>query len=349
MSATDRGAAVAADFNLDVVALHAHIAKQIPEVGELHATLIAGGRSNPTYQVTDGNHEWILRRPPHGLVLESAHNMQREYRVLQALDSTAVPVPKVVLTCEDSSVIGASFYLMEQLDGRTIQNREHTEQLSEEERRRLTEAVLSTMVALHAVDPAAVGLESFGRADGFLERQLRRWRTQWNAAHTVDRPEVETLITELTRSMPTQTRAGLVHGDFKIDNLMVGHSDPGQVVGLLDWEMSTLGDPLTDLGLLLSYWDEEGQPFHPLSAGMTALPGFGSRAELAVRYAEFVGLDDMDVIDWYVSLADLKLAVIFEQIHVRHLQGQTVGEGHSGMGEMVEPLLVRALQRVRRS
>ncbi|MCE4267558.1 phosphotransferase family protein [Rhodococcus globerulus] len=345
----DHSAAVAADFGLDVVGLRVHIAQQIPEVGELHATLIAGGRSNPTYQVTDGDNQWILRRPPHGLVLESAHSMQREYRVIQALAGTTVPVPRVVLTCEDPSVIGASFYLMEQLDGRTIQNREQTEELSEAERHRLTEAVLSTMVALHKVDPADVGLEEFGRADGFLERQLRRWRTQWNAAHTVDRPEVDALITELAQSMPTQSRAGLVHGDFKIDNLMVGHSDPGQVVGLLDWEMSTLGDPLTDLGLLLSYWDEEGQPFHPLSAGMTALPGFGSRAELAIRYAESVGLDDMDVIDWYVSLADLKLAVIFEQIHVRHLQGQTVGEGHSGMGEMVEPLLVRALHRVRRS
>lgn len=331
---------------LDLERLTTYLSDHVDLAGPLDATLIAGGRSNPTYGLSDSNSDWILRRPPHGLVLESAHDMGREVRVISSLDGSAVPVPKVVHFCEDPTVIGAPFYVMERLDGRTIRSRQDAEQLSEQERRGVSDAMIATLADLHVVDPRKVGLQDFGRPEGYLGRQLRRWRTQWEAAHTTDRPQVEELIRRLERSVPDTIRTGIVHGDYKVDNLMLDLGDASRPVGLLDWEMSTLGDTLADVGLMISFWDEEGSPFNPLTRGVTALPGFRSRSEMIAAYADRVKLDRLDQIEWYVSLADFKIAVIFEQIHVRHTAGQTVGEGFDGMGDMVEPLLDRALTRL---
>lgn len=350
MSVSSRaGTSSEAELGIDVEALAKYLKEHIENLSAISVQLIAGGRSNPTYAVQADRHSWILRRPPHGLVLETAHDMGREYRVISALRDSSVPVPSTMLYCEDPTVIGAPFYLMDRLDGRTVRSREDAEQLTRDERAGLSESMLDTLAALHSVEPETVGLGDFGRPHGYLERQLRRWRKQWDAAHTAHRPHVDELLQSLETRLPTTNRTGIVHGDYKVDNLMVSNDDPSVVLGLLDWEMSTLGDTLADVGLMLSFWDEEGQPFNPLTNGVTAMAGFPTGREMLEGYARRVRLDDTADLDWYVSLADFKIAVIFEQIHVRHLSGQTVGEGFDGMGEMVDPLLERALTRLRRN
>lgn len=310
--------------------------------GDLDWSLVTGGRSNPTYEISSDGRRWILRRQPHGHVLPTAHDMGREYRVLSALRDTDVPVPRVLGLCTDKAVIGADFYVMERLDGVTLRTRDDTSRLSREQRARFAEAMVDTMVALHRVDPAEVGLDGWGRPEGYLERQLKRWRHQWEASQTDARPEVEELLTRLGAALPTGGQPGIVHGDFKVDNMMVDPQDPTRIIGVLDWEMSTLGDTLADVGILCSFWDQQGELFNPITAGATALSGFPLRSEVIERYAE-VRQADLADIDWYMVFADFKIAVILEGIHARHLQGHTVGEDFEAVGDMVEPLLTRAL------
>lgn len=312
--------------------------------GDLTVQRVAGGRSNPTYGLADRSRSWILRRPPHGLVLPTAHDMAREHRVLRALRDTAVPVPEVLGLCEDLDVLGAPFFVMEKLDGLTLRTRRDTEALTVGERTALAGAVVDTLAALHDVDAVSVGLGDFGRPDGYLARQLRRWEKQWDASSTRPRAEVGTVLDRLGRSVPGSGRAAIIHGDYKLDNLMVDRHAPERIVGVLDWEMSTLGDPLTDLAWLCAFWDQEGEPANPLSAGATALEGFPAREALVERYAATRGVDP-PAIDWYLGFADLKLAVILEGIHARHREGHTSGEDFDGVGDMVAPLLQRALER----
>jgi aminoglycoside phosphotransferase (APT) family kinase protein len=310
--------------------------------GTLTASLISGGRSNPTYEIADSRRTWILRRPPLGRVLPSAHNMEREYRVIHALSGTVVPVPKPVLMCSSTNVLGAPFYLMEKIDGQTIRTPEDAAELPVEDRGRLGMAMADTLAALHKVDPAAVGLSDFGRPEGYLDRQLDRWEAQWRASRTKDRPEVDLLLDILRRTVPTTLFSGIVHGDFKIDNVMVANDDGGSVIAVLDWEMATLGDTLADVGILLSFWDEPGRPHNPVTGGLTAVAGFPSRAEVLERYSKQRGIE-LPETDWYVVFADMKIAVILEGIHARYLGGQTVGAGFEDIEEMVGPLLKRAL------
>lgn len=315
--------------------------------GPLTARLIAGGRSNPTYELTDGQRAWILRRPPYGEILQSAHDVSREARVMGALAGTAVPVPTVVAHCEDDSVLGAPFYVMDKLEGRTYRTHEDTATLTPEQRRALTDSMVTTLVALHSIDPADVGLADWGRPEGYLERQVRRWHRQWHSIKTSERPEVDELVERLSASMPELRFPGIVHGDFKIDNLMVDHDEPSKILGLLDWEMSTLGDTLADLGILVSFWDEVGQLHNPITAGATAHEGFPTAAEVVAMYAERRGIA-VDDLEWYVVFADFKIAVILEQIHHRHLKGTTVGDWFDDIGDMVGPLLERARDRADR-
>jgi aminoglycoside phosphotransferase (APT) family kinase protein len=275
-------------------------------------------------------------------VLPTAHDMGREHRVLHALRDTPVPVPRVVGLCEDKNVIGASFYVMDKLDGITLRTQEDTARLTPEQRGRFADAMVDTLVALHEVDPASVGLGDWGRPTGYLERQLNRWRRQWEASATAPRAEVEELLGRLARALPESHNAGIVHGDFKVDNMMVDRQDPTRIIGVLDWEMSTLGDTLTDLGILCSFWDQEGEFYNPITAGATALPGFPTRQAIVLKYADKRGIEVTDI-DWYMVFADFKIAVILEGIHARHVQGLTVGEGFEGIGDMVGPLLDRAL------
>ncbi len=331
---------------LDVEALGRYLSGTLPDGvrGRLQARLIAGGRSNPTYELTDGQSHWILRRPPYGDVLQSAHDMSREARVMSALEGTAVPVPRVVARCDDDSVIGAGFYVMDRIEGRTYRTADDTSALSVVQRSALTDSMLDTLVALHEIDPADVGLADWGRPDGYLERQVRRWARQWHAIKTSERPEVDELVTILERSLPPLRFPGIVHGDYKIDNLMVSVDDPTRILGVLDWEMSTLGDTLADLGILISFWDEVGRFHNPITAGATAHEGFPTGAKVVAKYAERRGIE-IDDLEWYIVFADFKIAVILEQIHARHTQGTTVGEGFDDIGGMVGPLLGRARDR----
>jgi aminoglycoside phosphotransferase (APT) family kinase protein len=333
--------------DLDLDALRAYLTEHTDLApGELTAQLIAGGRSNPTYVVADPTREWVLRRPPHGLVLETAHDMGREHTVLSALTGTAVPVPVPVALCHDASVLGAPFYMMDRLVGRTLRDRAATEAMTVDERRRLASAMVDLLVTLHEVDPATVGLGDWGRPDGYLSRQLRRWRKQWDAAHSHESDTIDELFDLLTASLPDTKYPGIVHGDFKVDNVMVSVDDPGTVVGLLDWEMSTLGDTLADVGLLISFWDEPGRVFNPLTQGVTAFDGFPSADEILDQYVQRRGIERAEI-RWYVAFADLKIAIILEGMYVRHQAGQTLGEGFDGIGEMVQPLLDRALTTMR--
>lgn len=312
--------------------------------GALRAELISGGRSNPTYLLADETHQWVLRRPPFGMVLPTAHDMARECRVQRALRASAVPVPNIVALCEDAGVLGAPFYVMDRIDGTTLRGKKQTGLLSPGQRAELGRRVVETLADLHEIDPAHVGLATWGRPEGYLGRQLHRWVQQWEAAHTVERAAVQEVVSRLTRSLPETRWTGIVHGDYKLDNLMLDAADPTRIVAVLDWEMSTLGDTLCDLGSLMSFWDEVNQPYNPVTAGATAHDGFPTRDEVAAIYAGRRGID-LDSLDWYVAFADLKVAVILEGIHARYLRQQTAGESFDEVGPMIAPLLERALER----
>jgi aminoglycoside phosphotransferase (APT) family kinase protein len=318
---------------LDLGRLAAHLARERPGLlaGPLSAEVIAGGRSNLTYRVTDGVGTWVVRRPPLGHVLATAHDMHREHRVISALHSTDVPVPRTLLLCEDPDVIGAPFYVMEHVAGTPYRTAGQLARLGPRTTRRLVLALPDTLVALHAVDPAAVGLADFGRPEGFLDRQLRRWGTQLAASRSRDLPGIDTLHERLAGTVPRSPAPTVVHGDFRLDNVLA--DDEGRITAVLDWEMSTLGDPLTDLGLLVMYSRQAAVPGSPISTTREA-PGHPEPAELVERYATGSGRD-VSRVGWYTAFAYFKLAVILEGIHYRFTLGQTVGEGFDRIGDLV--------------
>ncbi|SSW65233.1 hypothetical protein AVE30378_01393 [Achromobacter veterisilvae] len=311
----------------------------------LAARLIAGGRSNPTYEIDDGRNTWILRRPPFGLVLPTAHDMKREYRVLSALAAQGYPVPTPLAYCEDLSIAGCAFYVMEKVDGITLRTQQQAAALTPAQRTGLSGALIRTLAELHQIDAAAAQLDDFGRPRGYLNRQLERWKKQWDASCTRPRDSISKVLEKLGAAVPPLRYPGIVHGDYKVDNLMLDRQDPTRILGVLDWEMSTHGDTLADLGILLSFWDEPDRPFNPITAGTTALAGFLSTADLLERYAACRRIDPPEI-DWYIAFADFKIAVILEGIHARHLKGHTRGADFDNVGEMVDPLLARALRRL---
>jgi aminoglycoside phosphotransferase (APT) family kinase protein len=330
----------------DPVRLAAWIARSAAaDAGELRGvTLIAGGRSNLTYRLDLSNAALVLRRPPLGHVLPTAHDMAREYRVLTALDRTAVPVPHPVAFCPDAEVIGAPFYLMEYVDGVVLRSRQDGEQLDRGQARQLSELLAEMLAAIHAVDLDAVGLADFGRPDGYMARQLARWQRQWELSATRPMPGYDRLVERLAAGLPESSDGTLVHGDFRLDNTLVTLGAHPSVAAVVDWEMSTLGDPLADLGLTLMYWAAPDEPDWleiNVGAGVTALPGFFSRAELAARYAELTGRDTSGI-GYYMAFGSFKLAVVLEGIHARFLQHKTVGEGFEREGPAVPVLIERA-------
>jgi aminoglycoside phosphotransferase (APT) family kinase protein len=325
---------------VDLERLRAYFAAHVDGAGDraLSAELIAGGRSNLTYGITDGEHEWVLRRPPLGHVLETAHDMRREYRVLSGLAGTDVPVPRTLALCEDPEVNGAPFYVMERVQGRVLRSHSMLSELTADEARRCS----YDLARIHAVDYEAVGLGDFGRPDGFLERNVRRWGKQWESNKTRELPAVDELARRLERALPAHQGRAIVHGDYRIDNTMVAPDDPGRIVAVLDWEMSTLGDPLTDVGVLGVYWGDRRSTPVLGSQGVSNLPGFPSRDEVMARYAAQSGRD-LSELDFYLVYAGYKLAIIVEGIHARFLMGKTVGEGFEDMGHAVEALAQAAL------
>src|ERR1035438_7868783 len=311
------------------------------EPAELHdIQLIAGGRSNLTYRLAvwgpAGDRSLVLRRPPLGHVLPTAHDMSREYRVLTALSGTQVPVARPVAFCADAEVVGAPFYLMEHVPGAVLRTRQDTAGLTEPQARELSEGLADMLAAIHGVDVDAVGLAGLGRGAGYLRRQLDRWQRQWDLSVTGDVPGYPELVARLT-------------------SVLVTVSPQPRITAVVDWEMATLGDPLADLGLTLVYWTDPGEDGWltpeqkaaggPLAAGVstdaTASPGFLSRAEFAAGYAQRTGRD-VSRIGYYVAFGYFKLAVVLEGINARYLQHQTVGEGFDQDGVAVPALVTRA-------
>jgi aminoglycoside phosphotransferase (APT) family kinase protein len=318
------------------------------DLGQLRGvTLIAGGRSNLTYRLDFDGGRLVLRRPPLGHVLPTAHDMTREYRVLSALQGTQVPVPQPVAICQDAEVIGSPFYLMHYVDGLVLRTVADGVILTPEVSGQLSELLVQTLATIHAVQVEEVGLGAFGKPEGYMARQLARWQRQWELSKSQDLPEYDDLVTRLTAGLPESADGTLVHGDFRLDNTLVTLGDPARIAAVVDWEMSTLGDPLADLGLTLGYWadsgDDKGFIDINVGSGITALPGFYSRKQFADRYAEVTGRD-VSGIGYYVAFGYFKLAVVLEGINARFLQGKTVGEGFDREGPAVPVLLGRAHQ-----
>lgn len=308
--------------------------------GPLTARQLTGGLSNLTYELTDGHSRWALRRPPLGHALPTAHDMEREYRILSALHGTTVPVPPPVAVCADREVLGVPFYLMGFVDGVVLDRPPVLDRVTPAQAARSGRLLMDTLLALHDLAPDAVGLGELGRPEGFLPRQLRRWTTQWQSSATRSVPELDALVAGLGSTVPAPSPAGIVHGDYRLTNVIYT-PDVDRIAAVVDWEMATLGDPLTDLGLLVVY--------HQLSAdGGFVMPrlapdrGFAPPEELVARYAQ--GSDrDLGTLPWYVAFGWFKLAVIAEGIHARHLAGLTVGAGFEQIGTWVPHLLGRGL------
>lgn len=310
-------------------------------------SLISGGRSNLTYRLDfggqAGDQVLVLRRPPLGHVLPTAHDMSREYRVLSALAGTSIPVPTPVAFCEDTEITGAPFYLMRYVTGRVLRTREDGANVTVEQARELSECVIDMLAAIHGVDIEAVGLVGFGRPAGYLARQLARWQKQWELSNSREVPGYDELVRRLAADLPQSADGTLVHGDLRLDNMLV-RLEPTQVAAVVDWEMSTLGDPLADLGLTLMYWTDPGdEDWLRASEGgsVTTIPGFMSRTQAAQRYAELTGRD-ISAIGYYMAFGCFKLAVVLEGIHARFLQNKTVGEGFEREGPAVPRLIERA-------
>lgn len=312
--------------------------EHVAPVGALTAAIVGHGRSNLTYRLEADGQAWVLRRPPLSHVLPTAHDMKREFRVISALEPTGVPVPHAIALCEDTSVNDAPFYIMSFVDGMVPTDPNVVAAAFDEaSRRRLGEELIDTLVAFHAIDPAAVGLGDFGKPQGFIARQVRRFTEQLERSTIRKVPELEELARRLARAIPEQADHTLVHGDYRLDNCVIGPD--GHIAAVLDWEMATLGDPLTDVGLQVMYWPERDAVAAPPGAGIASnsvltLPGFPTRDEAMHRYAGKSGRD-LSNLDFYAVLAFFKLAVILEGIHARFLEGGTVGAGFETMANQV--------------
>jgi aminoglycoside phosphotransferase (APT) family kinase protein len=282
--------------------------------------LIAGGHSNLTYGVTDAaGHRYVLRRPPLGHVLPSAHDMGREHRIISALADTPVPVAPALGFTDDVSVNGAPFYVMGYVDGVVVRDKPTAEkELTPETRGLLATSIVDTMAAIHAVDLESVGLADLGRHDSYVARQLKRWYGQWNASKTRELPDVDTVHDALQARIPEQGPATIVHGDYRLDNCMVGPE--GAVRAVFDWEICTLGDPLADVGLLQVYWTGPTDQRSAWPSPATTAAGFPDRAALLERYAEVSGRD-LSQIEYYIAFAFWKLACILEGVYARYLGG----------------------------
>jgi aminoglycoside phosphotransferase (APT) family kinase protein len=309
------------------------------ETGALSGILLQGGRSNLTYRVTDGVSTWVVRRPPLGGLTPSAHDMGREFRVVRALRDTDVPVARTVALCEDVSVIGTPFSVVEYVPGQVIRTHSDLHALPAGAIRGCGLALIDVLARLHAVPYQAVGLTDFGRPDGYLTRQVRRWQDQWTRVSTRPLPDLDALHARLAAAIPPESGSAIVHGDFRIDNAILDPERPAEIRALVDWEMATLGDPLADLGLHLVYRDPA---FDPVLGGAAACTSerLPSVRELAEHYARRSGRG-LGPLGFYLGLGYFKIAVIAEGIHARHLRGLTVGAGFETVGRAV-PLLAAA-------
>jgi aminoglycoside phosphotransferase (APT) family kinase protein len=307
----------------------------------LEATLVSGGRSNLTFELRSDAGEAVLRRPPDGPLLPRAHDMGREARVQRALAGTAIPVAAILF--EDAGdLIGVPFYVMEKVEGYVIRTLPDGWADSEQDRRGIADVLVDTLADLHAIDPDQIGLTGFGRPAGLGERQVRRWSDQWERSKSRDVPAVDELARLLRAHPPTGPGGAIVHGDFRIDNCLLGKQMPPTIKAVLDWELATLGEPLADLGLFLFYWREPGDVKPALTPAPTMQPGFPSRAYLAERYAERTGADLSGLKSW-VALAHFKSAVVAQGIAARVQAGAMAGQEFGDIGGEVDRIAAEGL------
>jgi aminoglycoside phosphotransferase (APT) family kinase protein len=303
--------------------------------------LIAGGRSNLTFRVTDANgQDYVLRRPPISHVLPTAHDMGREHRIIAALGPTGLPVPPALGLCTDVSVNGSPFYVMGFVDGLILRTSDQAGQIDETARHQAGESLIDVLAGIHAVDVDAVGLGTLARKEGYIARQLKRWYGQYEGSKAMGGPdvaEVDKVHHLLSERIPEQIGSAIVHGDYRLDNCVVGPD--GNVRAVLDWEICTLGDPLADMGLLMVYWSEPTDEMLPLLAAPTVVPGFSTRAELRARYEDRSGRD-LSQLDFYVAFAYWKLACIIEGVFARYAGGAGGGDAsdYRGMADQVNRL-----------
>ena len=321
------------------------ITSNVPHAeGPITVSHLSGGSSNLTFRVQDSANDWVLRRPPVGAFLATANDMGREFRVQTGLRDTDVPVPRTVAMCEDESIIGVPFYLMDFVDGIVYSDTDQVAHLDEAQALAATDELIDVLARLHAVDFEAVGLGQLGRPAGFLQRQVDRWCTQWEKSKQRDLPAVDEVARRLQRSIPSRTDVSIVHGDYSFNNTMWSRTDPTRMVAVLDWEMSTLGDPLTDLGMVSVYWGEAGalmwrsrspQP-HRLN------PGFPAVEHLLARYEATSGRSIRDI-DVYRVLAVFKLSIITEGALAR-IRATRPGEDTTSTENTIAELAQLALE-----
>lgn len=343
--------AIRADEDFDHARLADYLKQNIPELsGEIEILQFPGGHSNLTYLARIGGKELVVRRPPLGPVAPTAHDMGREFRVLSKLCPVFPPAPRAYLYCEDESVIGAKFLVMERRNGIIIRNQWPPELPDDPAlRRRISESMADTLATLHTLDYNAAGLGDFGKPDGFVERQVKGWAGRWEKAKTREISGVDQILAWLNEKMPTSGAPSLIHNDFKLDNVALDPADPGRIASIFDWEMSALGDPLVDLGTTLAYWahvyipGQDGRRLLP-----TQTPGFFTRDQFVARYGEKTGYD-LSKLGWYEAFALYKNAVVLEQIYVRFVRGQTKDKRFELLGYLVEPLIKKAMELAKQS
>ena len=342
----DHPAPIRPGEGLDLPKLEPYLRRHFPgDAGELLVRQFPSGHSNLTYSLSLGAGELVLRRPPFGSKVKSAHDMSREFRVLSKLHSVYRPAPEVLLYCDDDSIIGAPFYVMNPIHGIIL--RRHLApglDLSVEKARRLSESFVDNLIRLHRVDFAAVGLSDLGKPEGYLERQVRGWTERYFGSKTQDYPEVEKISAWMQQHMPAQAGVSLIHNDYKYDNVVLDSNDITAIVGVLDWEMCTIGDPLTDLGTMLAYWVDATDPDELQESrwGPTNVHGSMTRAEIVHEYARKTGADPSQIA-FYVAFARFKLAVIVQQIYYRYHQGQTKDERFASMPATIQMVLRASL------
>lgn len=341
MSSIDEPCAVRPGEELDLHRLRAYLASRFPgQGGELSVAQFPHGHSNLTYLVRLGTAEMVLRRPPVGNRVKTAHDMGREFRVLSQLCQVYAPAPRPLACCEDEEVLGAPFYLMERRRGQVLRNaRPPGEKAAPDLSRRLGESMVENLARLHAIDIRAAGLADLGRPDGYVERQVSGWSQRYRNAQTSELPAVDRAASWLAANRPLESGAALIHNDYKLDNLMLDPADLTRIVAVLDWEMATVGDPLMDLGTSLGYWiqSEDAEPLKRFWSGPSTWPGSLSRSELAAHYLQLTGRQTSDLLFYYV-FGLFKIAVIVQQIYARYVRGSTRDERFAHLDQAVAAL-----------
>jgi aminoglycoside phosphotransferase (APT) family kinase protein len=342
----DHPAPIRPGEELDLVKLEPYLRRQFPgDEGDLLVRQFPSGHSNLTYSLSLGAREIVLRRPPFGSKVKSAHDMSREFRVLSKLYSVYAPAPEVLLYCDDESVIGVPFYVMKPIHGVIL--RRHVPpglDFPAEKARRLSESFVDNLIRLHRVDYAAAGLSDLGKPEGYLGRQVHGWIKRYYGSKTHDYPEVEKVAAWMQEHMPSTRSVSLIHNDYKYDNVVLDSNDVTAIVGVLDWEMCTIGDPLTDLGTTLAYWVDAADPLELQKNrwGPTNIPGSLTRAEIVHQYAQKTGIDSSQIA-FYLAFARFKLATIVQQIYYRYHQGLTKDERFASMPDTIQMLLRASL------